>query len=77
MQYAITKGLTKAPSEYPDAKSQPHVQVGCSAFLPPPRRTPTDRSTCLCFRTVCVHLSLVLLVPVVLTPPPIAIDSLS
>jgi DNA polymerase alpha subunit A len=26
-QYTITKGLTKAPSEYPDAKNQPHVQV--------------------------------------------------
>lgn len=27
-QYVITKGLNKAPHEYPDAKSQPHVQVG-------------------------------------------------
>lgn len=26
-QYIITKGLNKAPHEYPDAKSQPHVQV--------------------------------------------------
>ncbi|GAB5035819.1 dna polymerase alpha catalytic [Nannochloropsis oceanica] len=26
-QYAITKGLNKAPHEYPDAKSQPHLQV--------------------------------------------------
>lgn len=26
-QYVITKGLNKAPHEYPDAKSQPHVQV--------------------------------------------------
>ena len=25
--YAITKGLTKLPHEYPDAKSQPHVMV--------------------------------------------------
>lgn len=27
-EYTITKGLTKAPEEYSDAKSQPHVQVG-------------------------------------------------
>ena len=26
-QYIITKQLTKAPSDYPDAKNQPHVQV--------------------------------------------------
>ena len=26
-QYIITKALTKAPADYPDAKSQPHVQV--------------------------------------------------
>ena len=26
-RYIITKELTKAPHEYPDAKSQPHVQV--------------------------------------------------
>tara|TARA_B110001452_G_scaffold84451_1_gene69051 strand:+ start:98 stop:2755 length:2658 start_codon:yes stop_codon:yes gene_type:complete len=26
-QYIITKQLTKAPQDYPDAKSQPHVQV--------------------------------------------------
>ena len=26
-QYIITKGLTKAPQDYADAKSQPHVQV--------------------------------------------------
>jgi len=26
-QYIITKALTKAPHEYPDAKTQPHVQV--------------------------------------------------
>lgn len=25
--YTITKGLTKDPQEYQDAKSQPHVQV--------------------------------------------------
>eukprot|EP00448_Togula_jolla_P023098 CAMPEP_0170591232 /NCGR_PEP_ID=MMETSP0224-20130122/12293_1 /TAXON_ID=285029 /ORGANISM="Togula jolla, Strain CCCM 725" /LENGTH=1396 /DNA_ID=CAMNT_0010915081 /DNA_START=104 /DNA_END=4294 /DNA_ORIENTATION=- len=25
--YIITKGLTKAPGDYPDAKNQPHVQV--------------------------------------------------
>merc|ERR1719174_2402353 len=25
--YVITKGLTKAPQDYPDAKNQPHVQV--------------------------------------------------
>lgn len=29
-QYAITKGLNKAPHEYPDAKSQPHLQVALS-----------------------------------------------
>ena len=26
-QYIITKALTKAPNDYPDAKNQPHVQV--------------------------------------------------
>mmetsp|Transcript_74540 Transcript_74540/g.129261 ORF Transcript_74540/g.129261 Transcript_74540/m.129261 type:complete len:1481 (+) Transcript_74540:72-4514(+) len=26
-KYVITKGLTKAPQDYPDAKNQPHVQV--------------------------------------------------
>jgi DNA polymerase alpha subunit A len=26
-KYAITKGLTKDPKDYPDAKNQPHVQV--------------------------------------------------
>mmetsp|Transcript_65722 Transcript_65722/g.182985 ORF Transcript_65722/g.182985 Transcript_65722/m.182985 type:complete len:1468 (+) Transcript_65722:111-4514(+) len=26
-RYVITKGLTKAPKDYPDAKHQPHVQV--------------------------------------------------
>ena len=26
-EFAITKGLNKAPHEYPDAKSQPHLQV--------------------------------------------------
>lgn len=26
-RYVITKGLNKAPHEYPDAKSQPHVQA--------------------------------------------------
>eukprot|EP00965_Chrysotila_dentata_P230758 6197973-Pleurochrysis_carterae.AAC.2 len=26
-QYIITKQLTKAPQDYPDAKNQPHVQV--------------------------------------------------
>jgi DNA polymerase alpha subunit A len=26
-QYTITKGLSKHPNQYPDAKSQPHVQV--------------------------------------------------
>ncbi len=25
--YIITKGLTKAPEDYPDSKGQPHVQV--------------------------------------------------
>lgn len=29
-KYVITKGLNKAPHEYPDAKSQPHVQVRCN-----------------------------------------------
>lgn len=31
-QYVITKGLNKAPHEYPDAKSQPHVQARVSYF---------------------------------------------
>lgn len=40
-RYVITKGLNKAPHEYPDAKSQPHVQVrenGTRIFVyqPPP-----------------------------------------
>lgn len=26
-KYVITKQLTKNPSDYPDAKNQPHVQV--------------------------------------------------
>ena len=26
-QYVVTKALTKAPGDYPDAKNQPHVQV--------------------------------------------------
>ena len=26
-RYTITKGLTKEPEDYQDAKSQPHVQV--------------------------------------------------
>ena len=26
-KYIVTKGLTKDPKDYPDAKSQPHVQV--------------------------------------------------
>ena len=26
-KYVIRKSLTKSPSEYPDKKSQPHVQV--------------------------------------------------
>ena len=26
-EYIITKQLTKAPQDYPDAKNQPHVQV--------------------------------------------------
>jgi hypothetical protein len=26
-KYVITKSLTKAPEDYPDAKNQPHVQV--------------------------------------------------
>lgn len=38
-RYVITKGLNKAPHEYPDAKSQPHVQVkenGTRIYRPPP-----------------------------------------
>lgn len=27
-KFVITKTLTKPPEDYPDAKSQPHVQVG-------------------------------------------------
>lgn len=30
-EYAITKGLNKAPHEYPDAKAQPHLQVRARA----------------------------------------------
>jgi hypothetical protein len=26
-KYVITKGLNKSPNDYPDAKSQPHLQV--------------------------------------------------
>lgn len=26
-KYVITKSLTKAPGDYPDAKNQPHVQA--------------------------------------------------
>ena len=33
--YAITKGLNKAPTDYPDAKAQPHLQVAL---------TPVDRA---------------------------------
>lgn len=29
-KYVITKTLTKPPEDYPDAKSQPHVQVRLS-----------------------------------------------
>jgi len=29
-KYVITKSLTKAPQDYPDAKNQPHVQVKIS-----------------------------------------------
>lgn len=28
--FVITKQLTKRPEDYPDAKGQPHVQVGCA-----------------------------------------------
>ena len=28
--FVITKQLTKRPEDYPDAKGQPHVQVGCN-----------------------------------------------
>ena len=27
-KFVITKGLNKAPKDYPDAKGQPHLQVG-------------------------------------------------
>jgi DNA polymerase alpha subunit A len=30
-KYVITKGLNKAPGDYPDAKGQPHLQVQCKA----------------------------------------------
>jgi len=33
-EYTITKGLTKAPEEYSDAKSQPHVQVRLEISTP-------------------------------------------
>jgi hypothetical protein len=29
-EFIITKGLTKAPEEYSDGKTQPHVQVGAA-----------------------------------------------
>ncbi len=32
-KYVINKGLTKAPDEYSDANSQPHVQVRPAAIL--------------------------------------------
>ena len=43
-QYAITKGLNKAPHEYPDAKAQPHLQVCMLGWV---------RFVCVC---VCVCL---------------------
>lgn len=38
-KYVITKGLNKAPHEYPDAKSQPHVQVESRALVFPSSRS--------------------------------------
>jgi DNA polymerase elongation subunit (family B) len=32
-KYIITKSLTKAPEDYPDAKNQPHVQVRFTCFF--------------------------------------------
>ena len=32
-KYVINKGLTKAPDEYSDANSQPHVQVRAAELL--------------------------------------------
>lgn len=45
-RYVITKGLNKAPHEYPDAKSQPHVQVSW--------RGGKGRGCCACFFCVVV-----------------------
>ena len=35
-KYVINKSLTKNPEDYPDAKSQPHVQVATLPLPPPP-----------------------------------------
>jgi hypothetical protein len=43
-KYVITKGLNKAPNEYPDAKSQPHLQVCACVYC----------SVCVCV-CVCVR----------------------
>jgi DNA polymerase elongation subunit (family B) len=32
-KYVITKSLTKAPEDYPDAKNQPHVQASVAYLL--------------------------------------------
>ncbi len=42
-RYVITKGLNKAPHEYPDAKSQPHVQVGGLVWVVLGERREKDR----------------------------------
>ena len=48
-KYVITKGLNKSPNDYPDVKSQPHLQVALrmlkvrSPWLPP--SSPVRRST--------------------------------
>ena len=39
-QYIITKQLTKAPQDYPDAKSQPHVAVAKVRPSPNPSPNP-------------------------------------
>lgn len=33
-KYVITKSLTKAPEDYPDAKNQPHVQARVAYLFP-------------------------------------------
>jgi DNA polymerase elongation subunit (family B) len=43
-KYIITKSLTKAPEDYPDAKNQPHVQVRFTCFFSFPLVLVCERS---------------------------------